>query len=55
MQGRVIVSLVDGVVVVSSDYCVVDGDDVVVSSDYCHPGCANNWIADKYCDQVWLI
>ncbi|XP_076472169.1 N-acetylglucosamine-1-phosphotransferase subunits alpha/beta-like isoform X2 [Babylonia areolata] len=20
--------------------------------DYCHTGCANNWIADKYCDQA---
>lgn len=22
------------------------------TEDYCHSGCANNWIADKYCDQA---
>ena len=22
---------------------------------YCNTGCANNWIADKYCDQVSVL
>ncbi len=23
-----------------------------VAADYCNSGCANNWIADRYCDQA---
>lgn len=41
-----------GHVQLGAGFQAVFGHNSQSSEDYCHAGCANNWLADKYCDQA---
>ncbi|KAK7480398.1 hypothetical protein BaRGS_00028317 [Batillaria attramentaria] len=43
---------VHGQVQLGAGFQAVFGQQSQNTDDYCHSGCANNWIADKYCDQA---